>query len=156
MKKHLKRSIVCFALAIVMILSITPAFADTLSAHYSGYCYRAFTPSAKLQKSSNTTAWSWINAQCTQLSYYCPGDDDENGLHYHVLKSYNSTGGAAAENQEVYHWGLGDEDNIYYLYNGQKYTPKITFKVYNGYYYEFGDQTQRLYTDVNVIGHLGS
>ena len=152
----MKKRVLCFVVAVAMLLVAFPAFADTTSAIYYGYCYRAFTPSAELSKDSNSTPWSLITVRCTTNTYTntTPATDPK----CHKLKIYNATGGAAAENKTIVLNSASDPNdyNEIYLYTGQKYTPSITFKVYNYFYFQNGDSTHQMYTYANVYGYLGS
>lgn len=140
----MKRKLICAVFALVLVFAFAAnAFAATLNTSYSGSCYRAFTPSGYLQRSSSDAQWSYLKVNCTECWY--------DGLSWndHLLKIYNSTGGAAAANTYIY---LGN--NTINLYNGQVGTTKITFKVYNSYYYENGDDSYRMRAEANVTGCL--
>lgn len=144
-RKIMKRKIFCAFFAFVLTFAFAVnAFAATLNTSYSGSCYRAFTPSGYLQRSSSDALWSWLKVDCTKCQYEGADWND------HLLKIYNSTGGAAAENTYVYERGY----NPVYLYSGQTGTTKITFKVYNSYYYEKGDDSYKMQVAANVAGYL--
>ena len=83
----MKRKLICAVFALVLVFAFAAnAFAATLNTSYSGYCYRAFTPSGYLQRSSSDAQWSYLKVNCTECWY--------DGLSWndHLLKIYNSTG----------------------------------------------------------------
>ncbi len=141
----MKRKLICAVFALVLVFAFAAnAFAATLNTSYSGYCYRAFTPSGYLQRSSSDAQWSYLKVNCTECWY--------DGLSWndHFLKIYNSTGDAAAADTYIYLGG----DNTIDIYCEQIGTTKITFKVYNSYYHENGDDSYRMRVRANVTGYL--
>lgn len=155
----MKRRSISLILVLLVVLSVAASsFAATLTTKYSGNALRVFTPSAYLQRSSSDNSWTWVQIYCTKSYYYAQNDDAEKGDHSypHILKVFNASGGAAADDVVLWeHTGTEHDYEIVYPYSSQANTTKITFKVYNYYYHNYGTQDYKLSCAANLIGHLG-
>lgn len=140
MKKIISIVIAC----LLLVLPITSAFAETkMSASITGGCYRVYTPSGYLARSSSANGWSSMRVNCTKITV------DNGGYHDFYLKSYDAAGGAAAEDT------LCEEGYTYIgIYSSHTSATKITFKVYNSNYYEESYDGYHVHVTATVQGYL--
>ena len=154
----MKKKTLCIVLVLLLCVStIMSASAATLTATYgANTCHRGFTSSHYLQRSTSDNPWSWVKVTCTKSVY--EGNEDILDYYFfdeHVLLLKNANGGAAAEEQDIYK-NYGSDYNVVNLYNGQKGTTKLKFRVYNSYYYYGGIGTTNVKITCNVTGYLAS